>query len=90
LKRRYGAESFYVDNVFNPLPELIIKGQKISNIEYNAMWGVSDLYSNFDMSQNYDKIHLVDRIPKVMELARDGKHKLQYFQLYNTFDEIMN
>ena len=86
LQHRYGAESFYV----NPTLGSTMNGKQISNVRYNEMCGLNQIYENFDLvSENYDAIHMICRIPEVLRMSKNETYKLQYFQLYGTFDMIM-
>jgi hypothetical protein len=87
FNRRLGAESFYIETDFDPLPKVKMCGKYVDNITYNNMFGMPDLYSNYVVSQ-HNNIHLLDRIPKVVELSTCGYAKLQYFQLFHMFDDI--
>jgi len=85
FKLRYGAESFYVDRYWDPLPPVYINGKQIDNVSYNKMFGLPQIYENIP---NLNKeIHLMDRVPEVIELAKSGTAKLQYYQLLRSFDE---
>lgn len=87
LRHRYGAESFYV----NPPLGSTMNGKKISNVKYNEMCGLNLIYEIFDLGPEIDNpIHMIDRIPEVLQMSNDETYKLQYFQLYGTFDMIMN
>lgn len=91
FKLRLGAETFYLDQEWDRLPQLINNGKAITNIEYNNTYGLPQLYDNATILKernmlNVTDIDLVDRIPEVIELSKSGKAKLQYFQLVRMFD----
>jgi len=80
---RGGAESFFIEHDWAPLLPIHQDGKVISNIEYNQSFGLPDKYRTFQPS-NQSEEHLLDRIPKVIELSQNPKAKLQYFQaMYN-------
>ena len=87
LQRRLGAESFYIETENEPLPKVKISGKYIDNVSYNNMFQMPQLYSN-NVVKEHDDIHLINRIPRVVELSECGYAKLQYFQLFNTFSDF--
>jgi hypothetical protein len=94
FKHRLGAESFFIDQEWDPLLPVVINGKEIDNKTFNCMFGIPTMYENMDSesieaSKNKNPgLHLIDRIPKVIELANSGYAKLQYFQLICLFDEF--
>lgn len=89
LKLRKGAESFYVDGVPDFLEPVILNNEVISNIEFNNMFEMPSIYDNDD-DDNNNSFHLIERIPLVKKLAQSNMHKLQYYQLYYTYDNYKN
>jgi hypothetical protein len=75
---RAGAESFFVEQDWCPLPPIYQEGKLIDNVSYNASFGLPALYENW--VTNGSPNHLVERIPEVSALALNPKAKLQYFQ----------
>jgi GNAT superfamily N-acetyltransferase len=84
---RAGAESFFLEPEWHTLRPIIKDGKPISNIEYNQSYGLPAMYENFQpppMQVSDLKNHLFDRIPKIIELSKNPRAKLQYFQaMYN-------
>lgn len=81
--RRAGAESFFIEHDWAPLPPIYFLGQKISNVAYNHSFDMPDIYEDAYPSESTDQ-HLMDRIPEVVRLSKDPRAKLQYFQaMYN-------
>lgn len=78
---RGGAESFYLETNWGKLRPIIKNNKELSNVEYNNMYSMPDLYNNHKPSK-YD---LSDRISHVIDLAKSNKAKLQYFQLIKEF-----
>jgi len=87
FKHRIGAETFFIDQDWDPLQSIIINGKKISNKEFNYMYNVPQIYESLKIEKN-DNIHLYDRVPKILELAKSDKAKIQYFQLYYLFEDF--
>ncbi|MFA5853880.1 MAG: hypothetical protein WC866_02210 [Patescibacteria group bacterium] len=85
--RRWGAESFFIEHPWAPLPPVFMGGRKIGNLEYNGMYDMPDCYNNDRVSHPSDE-HLFERVPEVVRLARDPRAKLQYFQAM--FDFVSN
>lgn len=80
---RAGAENFYIEQDWSPLPAIYDGDEIISNIEYNKSFNMPDKYESFLPSPKTDE-HLLDRIPEVIRLSKDPRAKLQYFQaMYN-------
>lgn len=77
--RRWGAESFFIEHDWAPLPPVFMKGQRIDNVAYNQMYDMPACYGG-DRSPHPSDDHLLERVPEVIRLARDPKAKLQYFQ----------
>lgn len=82
FKQRYGAETFYLDKKWAPLPSVMINGQQLDPVAYNQRFGLQKSYEKLDLE---GPINLIDRIPHVLELANRGDAKLQYYQLYKPF-----
>lgn len=89
FKLRIGAETFYIDREWSKLPSVTMNGKEINNVEYNNFFNMPQLYCGLDMSyaQDHPDMHLLDRVPEVIELANSGYAKLQYYQLIYMFDE---
>lgn len=80
---RAGAESFFIEQEWASLPPIYQGPKKISNLEYNASFGLPGIYDNWiakDLSN-----HLAERIPEVCALAQNPNAKLQYFQIMFDF-----
>jgi GNAT superfamily N-acetyltransferase len=77
--RRFGAESFFIEHGWAPLPPVIVHGKRIDNLAYNKMYAMPDCYTSDRMPHPSDE-HLLERVPEVVRLARDPRAKLQYFQ----------
>jgi len=75
---RWGAESFFIEHDWAPLPELVVGGRRLSNVEYNGSFGLPQRYRGSEPPRGPH--HLTERIPEVVRLARDPRAKLQYFQ----------
>lgn len=75
---RRGAESFFVEHDWAPLPPLVMDGKPVSNLEYNRSFGLPQRYDRDQPS--IGSHHLQQRIPEVVRLAQDPRAKLQYFQ----------
>ncbi len=81
FRRRWGAESFFIEHDWAPLPPIVDRetGRAISNVAYNASYGLPERYlaskPTGDASQ-----YLLDRVPEVIRLSQDPRAKLQYFQ----------
>lgn len=85
--RRWGAESFFIEREWAPLPRVVMDGRPIDNLDYNRMYDMPDCYGG-DRTPHLSDEHLLDRVPEVMRLALDPKAKLQYFQAM--FDFVSN
>lgn len=82
---RAGAESFFVEHDWAPLlPVLDERGERISNLDYNASHGLPQLYDTHVPAPRSQE-HLLERVPEVRRLARDPRAKLQYFQMMYDF-----
>ena len=81
FRRRWGAESFFIEHDWAPLPAIVDHetGEVISNVAYNASYGLPDRYLTSKPTGNASQ-YLMDRVPEVIRLSRDPKAKLQYFQ----------
>jgi GNAT superfamily N-acetyltransferase len=76
---RWGAESFFIEHPWAPLPPIFDDGRKISNLEYNASFGLPALYQDTSPPHASHE-HLLERIDEVVRLSQDPRAKLQYFQ----------
>lgn len=76
---RWGAESFFIEHAWAPLPPVYERGRAIPNPEYNESFGLPRLYLD-GRSPPRSSEHLLDRVPEVIRLSRDPRAKLQYFQ----------
>ncbi len=81
FRRRWGAESFFIEHDWARLPEICDKktGAAVSNLAYNASYGLPQLYLTGKPTGDASE-YLIDRVPEVIRLSRDPKAKLQYFQ----------
>ncbi len=77
--RRWGAESFFIEHNWAPLPVVVMQGKQIDNVAYNRMYDMPTCYG-IDQIPHASNEHLLERIPEVMRLALDPRAKLQYFQ----------
>ena len=105
---RLGAETFYIDQKWDPLLPVHINGQVIDNVSYNQMYDMPQIYGGTpsdlsrwphspllysepqmgDMGDSPKDIHLIERIPEVIQLSQSGNAKLQYFQLFYMFNDF--
>jgi GNAT superfamily N-acetyltransferase len=85
--RRWGAESFFIEHDWAPLPPVFMEGRRIDNVAYNRMYDMPACYGD-DRRPYLSDDHLLERVPEVMRLARDPRAKLQYFQAM--FDFVSN
>ena len=76
---RWGAESFFIEHDWAPLPPTFDHGQKVSNVEYNASYGLPRRYQE-GRSPTASNEHLLDRVDTVIRLSQDPRAKLQYYQ----------
>lgn len=76
---RWGAESFFIEHDWAPLPPIFASGRRISSVEYNESFGLPRRYLE-EQPPPHSPEHLVDRVPEVIRLSRDPRAKLQYFQ----------
>jgi GNAT superfamily N-acetyltransferase len=76
---RWGAESFFIEHDWAPLPPTFDHGQRISNLEYNRSFGLPGRYQE-GRTPRKSREHLLDRVDAVVRLAQDPRAKLQYFQ----------
>lgn len=82
---RAGAESFFVEHDWAPLlPVCDAAGKPIPNVDYNASFGLPELYDDLVPAPKCEH-HLLERIPEVRRLSRDPRAKLQYFQMMYDF-----
>jgi GNAT superfamily N-acetyltransferase len=77
--RRWGAESFFIEHEWAPLPAVTINGHLIDNRTYNGMYDMPACYGDGQVFHPSDE-HLFERVPEVVRLAQDPRAKLQYFQ----------
>lgn len=98
--RRWGAESFFVEHDWAPLPPTQIDGRLVDNVAYNEMFDMPECYGAGQEphwpdddplyeSEHWNE-HLLERVPEVMRMARDPRCKLQYFQAMFDFLPNMN
>jgi hypothetical protein len=89
FKLRYGADTFFTDPEWAPLKPVIINGKALTNVEFNNMYDMPQIYDNInsDIIGSDPGIHIKDRIEHVRKLASSNKAKLQYNQLYLPFDQ---
>ncbi len=76
---RWGAESFFIEHDWAPLPAVYEGGRRVSNVEYNESYGLPARYRAPGPARPSTE-HLLDRVPEVVRLAADPRAKLQYFQ----------
>jgi GNAT superfamily N-acetyltransferase len=76
---RWGAESFFIEHDWAPLPPTFDRGQKISNLDYNRSFGLPRRYEEGRPPPQSSE-HLLDRLDAVVRLSQDPRAKLQYFQ----------
>lgn len=81
---RQGAESFFIDHDWAPLPAIFVgpkaERRQVSNLEYNQSFGLPARYQNAAPPSEAGTHHLLQRVPEVIRLAQDPRAKLQYFQ----------
>ena len=61
-----------------------------------AAVGSAQEFARHDVDQNQvldptelaSHLHMRERVPQVIEMAKSGKAKIQYFQLYYMFDQV--
>ena len=76
---RAGAESFFIDQEWNRLPPNFLNAQQLSNVEYNAAFGLPNIYANWQPTIGREDLR--QRLEEVGRLAVAENAKLQYFQL---------
>lgn len=78
---RQGAESFFLEHDWAPLPEMRSpgSGEVLSNVAYNRSFGLPDRYLDSKPGAKSNE-HLIDRVPEIIRLSREPAAKLQYFQ----------
>jgi len=81
---RAGAESFFREHDWAPLPPMFLHGRQVSNIEYNRSFGLPNMYRDFQPSSETEE-HLLHRLEEVMTLSVNPRAKLQYFQMMYNF-----
>jgi hypothetical protein len=77
---RRGAESFFIEHDWAPLPPIFIARRQVSNLEYNQSFEMPARYQNAQPLSGSGAHHLQQRIPEVVRLSQDPRAKLQYFQ----------
>lgn len=83
--RRWGAESFFMEQEWAPLPAAeLIDGKPMSHPEYNRRYDMPTCYERGE-SPHPSTVHLMHRVPEVIQLASDPGAKLQYFQAMYDF-----
>lgn len=94
--RRAGAESFFIEHDWAPLPPVYWLTERVDNLRYNQYFGMPSAYENVKIERQYDAFnpftpssktdeHLLDRIPEVIRLSKNPKAKLQYIQAMFNF-----
>ena len=76
---RWGAESFFLEHDWAPLPPTFDRGQPITHLEYNRSFGLPQRYEEGRPPQAPGQ-HLLDRVDTVIRLSQNPRAKLQYFQ----------
>ena len=76
---RWGAESFFIEHDWAPLPPIFDHGRTTSNVEYNHTFGLPRRYEAGRPPPQSTE-HILDRVPTVIRLSQDPRAKLQYFQ----------
>lgn len=76
---RWGAESFFIEREWAPLPPIFDHGRRTSNLEYNHSFGLPQRYEAGRPPPQSTE-HILDRLPTVIQLSQDPRAKLQYFQ----------
>jgi hypothetical protein len=81
---RRGAESFFIEHDWAPLPAIFMgkpsERRQVSNLEYNQSFRLLERYQNAELSGGSAAHHLSQRVPEVVRLSQDPRAKLQYFQ----------
>lgn len=77
---RRGAESFFIEHDWAPLPPIYADGQQISNLDYNRSFGLPQRYQSEQPPIDAGDPHLSQRVAEVVRLSQDPRAKLQYFQ----------
>lgn len=83
---RWGAESFFLDRDWAPLPPLLSDGQPLSNPAYNRSFGLPMRYQG-RLPERRSSEHLLARLPEVIALSERPDAKLQYVQTLFDFVE---
>lgn len=81
--RRAGAEQFFLEQPWAPLPPTRYRGTALTHTEYNQVFGLPKLYEGF--VPHPSEHHLLDRVPEVIDLSVNPRAKLQYFQAMKEF-----
>lgn len=76
---RWGAESFFIEQDWAPLPPVVVGGQVLDHLSYNQSFGLPACYGP-DQTPHPSREHLLERVPEVLGLAANPRAKLQYFQ----------
>lgn len=82
--RRWGAESFFVEHEWAPLPQTVMGGRAVGNLEYNRMFDMPACYDP-DRVPHPSHEHLHSRVQDVVRYAQDPRYKLQYYQALYDF-----
>jgi GNAT superfamily N-acetyltransferase len=77
--RRWGAESFFIEQAWAPLPPTVMNGQRVDNQSYDRLFGFPACYATTETPHPSEE-HLFDRVPEVLRLAQAPHAKLQYYQ----------
>ncbi len=80
---RVGAEQFFLEHPWAPLPPVHRHGKVVTNREYNQWFDLPKLYDGY--VPHSSEHHLIDRIQRVTELSINPQAKLQYFQAMKEF-----
>lgn len=83
---RWGAESFFIEHDWAPLPPISGSEGPISNLDYNRSFGLPERYLGARPTRR-SREHLLARLPEVIRLSQDPRAKLQYFQTMFDFVE---
>jgi len=79
--RRWGAESFFVEHDWAPLPQTVMDGKVVDNLAYNRLFGMPDCYApGQERHRHPSDEHLQERVAEVVRLAQNPRYKLQYYQ----------
>jgi hypothetical protein len=76
---RWGAESFFIEHDWAPLPPTFDRGQKDLQPRLQPILRLAARYQE-GRPPPASTEHLLDRVDAVIRLAQDPRAKLQYFQ----------